>query len=97
MKVIILHYGNYMARLSMRKFLDEYGNTYWSIDEDTRDRLQSKLMQANRMEILCMPNLPIEEIEIHVCRMIFKYKILHKLKKFSIKMTRNALQAIDQK
>ncbi|WP_077302339.1 helix-turn-helix domain-containing protein [Virgibacillus pantothenticus] len=27
MKVIILHYGNYMARLSMRKFLDEYGNS----------------------------------------------------------------------
>ncbi len=37
------------------------------------------------MEILCMPIFPIEEIEIHVCRMIFKYIILHKLKKILYK------------
>lgn len=46
MKVVVLHYGSYMTSLSMRKLRDEQGNTYWGIDEDTRDRLRSKLMQA---------------------------------------------------
>ncbi|HLR41959.1 MAG TPA: helix-turn-helix domain-containing protein, partial [Pseudogracilibacillus sp.] len=46
MKVVVLHYGSYMTSLSMRKLRDEHGNTYWGIDEDTRDRLRSKLMQA---------------------------------------------------
>ena len=46
MKYVILHYGSYMTSLSMRKLYDEQGNTYWGIDEDTRDRLRSKLMQA---------------------------------------------------
>ncbi len=46
MKVVILHYGSYMTSLSMRKLRDEQGNTYWGIDEDTRDRLRSKLMQS---------------------------------------------------
>ncbi|WP_442946173.1 MULTISPECIES: helix-turn-helix domain-containing protein [unclassified Oceanobacillus] len=46
MKVVVLHYKSYMTSLSMRKLRDEQGNTYWGIDEDTRDRLRSKLMQA---------------------------------------------------
>ncbi|MBZ9535587.1 helix-turn-helix domain-containing protein [Cytobacillus oceanisediminis] len=46
MKVVILHYGSYMTSLSMRKLRDGHGNTYWGIDEDTRDRLRSKLMQT---------------------------------------------------
>nr|WP_307480305.1 helix-turn-helix domain-containing protein [Cytobacillus purgationiresistens] len=46
MKVVVLHYGSYMTSLSMRKLCDEQGNTYWGIDEDTRDRLRSKLMQS---------------------------------------------------
>jgi len=46
MKVVVLHYGSYMTSLSIRKLRDEHGNTYWGIDEDTRDRLRSKLMQA---------------------------------------------------
>jgi len=46
MKVVILHYGSYMTSLSMRKLHDEQGNTYWGIDEDTRDHLRSKLMQS---------------------------------------------------
>ncbi len=46
MKVVVLHYGSYMTSLSMRKLYDEQGNTYWGIDEDTCNRLCSKLMQS---------------------------------------------------
>jgi len=46
MKVIVLHYGSYITSLSMRKLRDEHGNTFWGIDEDTRDRLRSKLIQS---------------------------------------------------
>lgn len=46
MKVVVLHYGSYMTSLSMRKLRDEQGNTYWGIDEDTRERLQAKLTQS---------------------------------------------------
>ncbi|WP_077318287.1 helix-turn-helix domain-containing protein [Virgibacillus proomii] len=46
MKVVVLHYGSYMTNLSMRKLRDEQGNTYWGIDEDTRERLRAKLMQS---------------------------------------------------
>ncbi|WP_269410926.1 helix-turn-helix domain-containing protein [Lentibacillus daqui] len=46
MKVVVLHYGSYMTSLSMRKLRDEQGITYWGIDEDTRERLRSKLMQS---------------------------------------------------
>ncbi|API94069.1 helix-turn-helix domain-containing protein [Virgibacillus pantothenticus] len=46
MKVVVLHYGSYITSLSMRKLRDEQGSTYWGIDEDTRDRLRSKLMQG---------------------------------------------------
>lgn len=46
MKVVIQHYESYMASLSMRKLRDEQGNTYWGMDEDTRNRLRTKLMQS---------------------------------------------------
>ncbi|GIN96933.1 transcriptional regulator [Siminovitchia terrae] len=46
MKVVVLHYGSYMTSLSMRKLRDEQGNTYWGIDEDTREHLRAKLMQS---------------------------------------------------
>lgn len=46
MRIVVKHYESYIADLSMRKLLDERGNTYWGIDEDIRDRLRSKLMQA---------------------------------------------------
>ena len=32
--------------MSTRKVRDEYGNVYYGIDEDMRDRLQAKLMRA---------------------------------------------------
>ncbi len=46
MKVVVQHYESYIASLSMRKLIDERGNTYYGIDEDIRDRLRSKLMRA---------------------------------------------------
>ncbi|MEH2952439.1 helix-turn-helix domain-containing protein [Candidatus Merdisoma sp. JLR.KK011] len=46
MAIVVKHYESYIASLSMRKFRDERGNTYWGIDEDIRDRLQSRLMRA---------------------------------------------------
>ena len=40
------HYQSYIAHLSIRKIRDERGNTYYGVDEDLRERLQSKLMRA---------------------------------------------------
>lgn len=46
MQIVVHHYESYIAYLSMRTLRDECGNSYWGIDEDIRDRLRSKLMQA---------------------------------------------------
>ena len=46
MKIVMQHYQSYIAHLSMRRIRDENGNTYYGIDEDLRERLQAKLMQA---------------------------------------------------
>ena len=46
MNIVCKHYAGYIAHLSIRKLRDEHGNTYYGIDEDMRDRLRSKLMQA---------------------------------------------------
>lgn len=46
MNIVVQHYAGYIAHLSMRKLRDERGNTYYGIDEDMRDRLRSKLVQA---------------------------------------------------
>ena len=46
MAIVVKHYESYIASLSMRKFRDERGNTYWGIDDDIRDRLRSRLMRA---------------------------------------------------
>ena len=46
MNLVVHHYAGYIAHLSMRKLRDERGNTYYGTDEDIRDRLRSKLMQA---------------------------------------------------
>lgn len=45
-EVVVLHYGSYITSLSMRRLRDEHGNIFWGVDEDTRDRLRSKLMQG---------------------------------------------------
>lgn len=46
MELVLRHYDSYITSLSMRKLRDERGNTYWGIDEDVRDRLCSRLIQA---------------------------------------------------
>ena len=46
MKIVLQHYQSYIAHLSIRKIRDERGNTYYGVDEDLRERLQSKLMRA---------------------------------------------------
>ena len=46
MAIVVKHYESYITSLSMRKFRDERGNTYWGIDEDIRDRLRSRLIRA---------------------------------------------------
>lgn len=46
MQIVVNQYESYIAYLSMRKLRDERGNSYWGVDEDIRDRLRSKLMQA---------------------------------------------------
>ena len=46
MNIVCQHYASYIARPSMRTLRDERGNTYYGIDEDIRDRLRLKLMQA---------------------------------------------------
>lgn len=46
MRIVVRHYGSYIASLSLRRLCDERGNKYWGADEDIKDRLQSKLMQA---------------------------------------------------
>lgn len=46
MSIVVQHYASYIAYLSTRKVRDEYGNTYYGIDKDMRERLQSKLMRV---------------------------------------------------
>ena len=46
MNIACQHYAGYIAHLFMRKLRDERGYTYYGIDEDIRDCLHSKLMQA---------------------------------------------------
>ncbi len=46
MRIVVQHYASYIAYLSTRKVRDEYGNTYYGIDEDMRERLQAKLMRV---------------------------------------------------
>ena len=46
MNIVMQHYQSYIAHLSIRKIRDERGNTYYGVDEDLRERLQSQLMRA---------------------------------------------------
>lgn len=46
MRIVMQHYQSYISYLSTRKIRDERGNTYYGVDEDLRERLQSKLMRA---------------------------------------------------
>ena len=46
MKMVLQHFSGYIARLSMRKLHDERGNVYFGVDEDIRERLQTRLVRA---------------------------------------------------
>ena len=46
MKLVVQHFSEYIASLSMRKLYDERGNAYYGVDEDIRERLQAKLMRT---------------------------------------------------
>ena len=41
---VLRHYDGYIARLSMRRLYDEYGNMYFCVDETMRHRLEIKLI-----------------------------------------------------
>ena len=44
MNVVLRHYEPYIARLSMRTVIDEYGNPHLCVDEELRRRLETKLI-----------------------------------------------------
>ena len=45
-KTVVKHYEGYISSLATRRLRDERGNTYYGIDEDIRDRLNSRLIKA---------------------------------------------------
>ena len=46
MKQVLNHYEGYIKFLSKRVFYDVYGNAHIYVDEDIRQRLQMKLVEA---------------------------------------------------
>lgn len=44
MSQILRHYEPYIIRCSKRTLYDEYGNQYQVVDEEIKNRIQSKLM-----------------------------------------------------
>ena len=46
MKQVLKQYEGYIKSLSKRVFYDVYGNPYVYVDEDIRQRLQIKLLEA---------------------------------------------------
>lgn len=43
-QVVLKHYEGYIAKLATRKFFDEYGHSYYCVDEALRKRLETKLI-----------------------------------------------------
>lgn len=41
---VLEHYEGYIAALSTRKLIDEYGQTHYCVDETLRRRLETKLI-----------------------------------------------------
>ncbi|MDO4554658.1 MAG: helix-turn-helix domain-containing protein [Lachnospiraceae bacterium] len=41
---VLAHYEGYIATLSTRKFVDEYGQAHYCVDETLRRRLETKLI-----------------------------------------------------
>jgi hypothetical protein len=45
MNVVLSHYEPYIAKLSMRTSIDDYGNPHLYVDEEMRSRLEAKLVE----------------------------------------------------
>lgn len=41
---VLKHYEGYIAKLSTRRLFDEYGQPHYSVDENLRKRLETKLI-----------------------------------------------------
>ena len=41
---VLKHYEGYIAKLATRKVYDEYGNSYYCVNEALRRRLETKLI-----------------------------------------------------
>lgn len=46
MDMVLSHYEPYIARLSIRTVVDDYGNPHTRVDEDMRRRLETKLISS---------------------------------------------------
>ena len=42
--MVLKHYEGYIAKLATRKFIDEYGQVHYCVDETLRRRLETKLI-----------------------------------------------------
>ena len=42
--MVLKHYEGYIANLATRKFIDEYGQVHYCVDETLRRRLETKLI-----------------------------------------------------
>ncbi|WP_162921795.1 helix-turn-helix domain-containing protein [Listeria costaricensis] len=42
---VLDHYSGYIMALSTRKLIDQYGNTFYAVDEDLRKRIECKLVE----------------------------------------------------
>lgn len=61
MEQILKYYENYINACCRRRFFDEYGNEYYGIDTEMRDRIKIKLIT----NIICdfdLTRLPAGEI-----------------------------------
>mgnify|MGYP000156382027 CR=1 FL=1 len=46
LSIVAAHFRRYIRGLSTRVLNDEYGNTYWYVDEDMCLRLETKLIYS---------------------------------------------------
>lgn len=46
LKAVLIHYENYIKKLSLRPFTDTYGNVTFRVDEQLKQQIQSSLIIA---------------------------------------------------
>lgn len=52
---VLNHYKDYIRCLSVKKLKDEYGNEYFCVDENTRSRLEAKLVSSIVSDFKLLP------------------------------------------